>query len=95
MVNVAVTAGAQCFIMQIFNFYILKAHLTKQSYPILIVLAPVLSILSGLIANQSPIFSGLFLTAVLVGLNQVITKRNVIDSLFPISFLLCSLIMYF
>lgn len=94
MVNVAVTAGAQCFIMQIFNFYILKAHLTKQSYPILIVLAPVLSILSGLIANQSPIFSGLFLTAVLVGLNQVITKSNVIDSLFPISFLLCSLIMY-
>ncbi|WP_241645741.1 hypothetical protein [Pediococcus acidilactici] len=94
MVDVAVTAGAQCFIMQIFNFYILKAHLTKQSYPILIVLAPVLSILSGLIANQSPIFSGLFLTAVLVGLNQVITKSNVIDSLFPISFLLCSLIMY-
>lgn len=89
-----IISGVQFLVMELFNIYVIKKSISRKQFTALIIASPFLAVLSGGISAISPILSGLVLTMGLVIINHIILKVRTIQVLFPMLFLLTSLILF-
>lgn len=89
-----IISGVQFLVMELFNIYVIKKSISRKQFTSLIIASPFLAVLSGGISAISPILSGLVLTMGLVIINHIILKVRTIQVLFPMLFLLTSLILF-